>query len=77
MTTRRALAFAAIAGTLLWGAATAAAADKVTLRINWLFYGSHAIFFLGIDKGFYGQEGIDLVVEQGNGSGNAVRLVAN
>ena len=25
--------------------------DKVTLRTNWLFYGSHAIFFLGIDRG--------------------------
>ncbi len=51
--------------------------DKVTLRTNWLFYGSHGIFFLGIDKGFYAAQGIDLVVRQGNGSGNAVRLVAN
>src|SRR5262249_41348469 len=39
--------------------------------------GSHAIFFLGIDKGFYDQNGIDVVVKQGNGSGNTVRLVAN
>jgi NitT/TauT family transport system substrate-binding protein len=53
------------------------AADRVILRTNWLFYGSHAIFFLGIDKGFYEQNGIDLVVKQGNGSGNTVRLVAN
>ena len=51
--------------------------DKVTLRTNWLFYGSHAIFFLGIDRGYYADEGIDLVVKQGNGSSNAVRLVAN
>ena len=41
--------------------------DKVTLRTNWLFYGSHAIFFLGIDSGYYEKEGIDLVVKQGNG----------
>lgn len=73
---RRALALFGLAGGLLLGGA-AAAADKVTLRTNWLFYGSHAIFFLGIDKGFYEREGIDLVVKQGNGSGNAVRLVAN
>src|SRR5262250_461621 len=53
------------------------AADRVILRTNWLFYGSHAIFFLGIDKGFYEQNGIDVVVKQGNGSGNTVRLVAN
>ena len=49
----------------------------MTLRTNWLFYGSHSIFFLGIDRGYYEQEGIDLVVKQGNGSSNAVRLVAN
>ena len=55
----------------------AQAMDKVVLRTNWLFYGSHSIFFLGIDKGFYAEEGIDVVVKQGNGSGNAVRLVAN
>jgi NitT/TauT family transport system substrate-binding protein len=55
----------------------ALAADKVILRTNWLFYGSHSVFFLGIDKGFYDAAGIDPVVKQGNGSGNAVRLVAN
>ena len=33
-------------------AGPAAALDKVTLRTNWLFYGSHAIFFLGIDRGY-------------------------
>lgn len=75
-TTRRAFALLGLTGSLLLGGA-AAAAEKVTLRTNWLFYGSHAIFFLGIDKGFYELEGIDLVVKQGNGSGNAVRLVAN
>jgi NitT/TauT family transport system substrate-binding protein len=53
------------------------AADKVTLRTNWLFYGSHAIFFLGIDKGLYDKNNLDVVVKQGNGSGNTVRLVAN
>jgi len=55
----------------------ALAADKVTLRTNWLFYGSHAIFFLGIDKGFYDKDNLDVVVKQGNGSSNTVRLVAN
>jgi NitT/TauT family transport system substrate-binding protein len=55
----------------------AEAADKVTLRTNWLWYGSHGIFFLGKDKGFYEAENINLEIRQGNGSGNAVRLVAN
>jgi NitT/TauT family transport system substrate-binding protein len=59
------------------GAATARADDKVTLRTNWLYYGSHSMFFLGIDQGLYAKNGIDVVVKQGNGSGNATRLVAN
>lgn len=70
-----ALAGAALAAGAAAGAADAA--DKVTLRTNWLFYGSHSIFLLGIDRGFYAAEGIDLTVKQGNGSSNAVRLVAN
>ena len=55
----------------------AEAADTVTLRTNWLWYGSHGIFFYGKDKGFYAEENINLEIRQGNGSGNAVRLVAN
>jgi len=51
--------------------------DKVSLRTNWLYYGSHAIFFLGKDSGFYTDQNIDVDVKQGNGSGNVVRLVAN
>lgn len=72
--TRRLLLGAGLAAML---GTAAEAMDKVVLRTNWLFYGSHSIFFLGIDKGFYAEEGIDVVVKQGNGSGNAVRLVAN
>ncbi len=53
------------------------AADKVIFRTNWLFYGSHSIFFLGIDKGYYSADNLDVVVKQGNGSGATTRLVAN
>ena len=80
LTRRRILgAGLAAAGMLALGAGDGLAQglDKVTLRTNWLFYGSHSIFFLGIDRGYYEEEGIDLVVKQGNGSSNAVRLVAN
>jgi NitT/TauT family transport system substrate-binding protein len=56
---------------------SAFAADKIVLRTNWLFYGSHAIFFLGIDRGMYEKNNLEVIVKQGNGSGNTVRLVAN
>lgn len=67
---------AAAAATAL-GGRLATAAEKVIFRTNWLFYGSHAIFFLGIDRGYYEKAGLDVVVKQGNGSGSTVRLVAN
>ena len=60
------------------GAATVAhAADDVRLRLNWMYYGSHAGFVYGKDKGFYKDAGINLDIRSGNGSGSAHRLVAN
>ena len=57
--------------------ASSEALDKASLRTNWLWYVSHSIFFLGVDKWFYEENGIDVDIKQGNGSANAVRLVAN
>jgi NitT/TauT family transport system substrate-binding protein len=77
--TRRGLMAAAGGAALASGLPfrSAFAADKIVLRTNWLFYGSHAIFFLGIDRGMYERNNLDVIVKQGNGSGNTVRLVAN
>ena len=55
----------------------ARADDDVRLRLNWMYYGSHAGFALGKDKGFYKEQGINLDIRSGNGSGSAHRLVAN
>lgn len=57
--------------------ASAKAEDDVRLRLNWMYYGSHAGFALGKDKGFYKEAGINLDIRSGNGSGSAHRLVAN
>lgn len=53
------------------------AEDDVRLRLNWMYYGSHAGFALGKDKGYYDEAGIDLDIRSGNGSSSAHRLVAN
>jgi NitT/TauT family transport system substrate-binding protein len=60
-------------------AATVASADMddVRLRLNWMYYGSHAGFAYGKDKGYYKDNNIDLDIRSGNGSGSAHRLVAN
>ena len=42
-----------------------------------MYYGSHAPFALGKDKGYFRDAGIDLDIRSGNGSGSAHRLVAN
>ena len=53
------------------------AADDVRLRLNWMYYGSHAGFAYGKDKGYYRDAGINLDIRSGNGSSSAHRLVAN
>src|SRR5262245_12504146 len=53
------------------------AEDDVRLRLNWMYYGSHAGFAYGKDKGYYKEQGINLDIRSGNGSGSAHRLVAN
>ncbi len=58
-------------------ATPAVAEDDVRLRLNWMYYGSHAGFALGVDEDIYDQHGIDLEIRSGNGSSSAHRLVAN
>ncbi|PVB60419.1 ABC transporter substrate-binding protein [Labrenzia sp. 011] len=55
----------------------ASAEDDARLRLNWMYYGSHAGFALGKDKGVYEEADIDLDIRSGNGSSSAHRLVAN
>src|ERR1700704_5692041 len=72
----RSLAIAGIA--LFFGAGTVQAQtkDKVVLLLNWYLYSEHAPFFLGKERGYYDQEGIDLDIQEGRGSGVSVQAVA-
>ena len=53
----------------------AAAQDKVTIRVDWFHSSYHSPFFLGIEKGFYKDAGIELEVTEGRGSGQVTQLV--
>lgn len=67
-----------IAGAVVLGTAVSAVADDdVRLRLNWMYYGSHAGFALGKDAGMYDKADIDIDIRSGNGSSSAHRLVAN
>jgi len=46
-------------------------------RLNWTLYGEHAPFFLGVDKGFYLDEGLDVTIVEGSGSSTVVKLIGN
>ncbi|MCO6451138.1 MAG: ABC transporter substrate-binding protein [Caldilineales bacterium] len=46
-------------------------------RLNWTLYGEHAPFFLGVEKGFYEDEGLDVNILEGSGSGTVVKLIGN
>lgn len=51
--------------------------EKASVRLNWLLYGFHSFFQLGVDKGFYKEEGIELTIGEGQGSGRAVQIVGS
>jgi NitT/TauT family transport system substrate-binding protein len=54
----------------------ARAADKAILLLNWYLYAEHAPFFLGKERGYFEQEGIDLDIQEGRGSVPTVQAVA-
>lgn len=53
------------------------AQDKVSLRLDWVNSGYHAIWYYGVDKGIFKAEGIDLEVLEGRGSVSTAQTVAN
>ena len=64
-------------GTLGLAAATALpvhaqAITKLKLILNWRYQGPQSWFFIAQDKGYFKEEGIELTIDQGDGSGAAV-----
>jgi NitT/TauT family transport system substrate-binding protein len=67
-------AFMAAGATL---APSAQAETKLKMVLNWKYQGPQGWFFLAQDRGYLKAEGLDVTMDQGNGSGAAVPLVAN
>jgi len=65
-----------LAATLAVSATLASAQEAVSLRLNWYLGGLHVPFYYGKEMGFFKQEGIDLTINEGRGSGNTVQVVA-
>ncbi|MEI8303704.1 MAG: ABC transporter substrate-binding protein [Burkholderiales bacterium] len=63
---------------LALGAGAAHAQDtKIKFQLDWRFEGPAALFLAGKAKGYFAQEKLDVTIDAGNGSGNAVNRVAS
>lgn len=54
----------------------ARAATAVDMILNWRYQGPQSWFFLAQDKGYFADAGLEITMDQGNGSGAAVGQVA-
>ena len=49
--------------------------DQVSLVLNWVPNGTHAAYYAAADQGFYRDEGLEVKILEGSGSGTAVKVV--
>jgi NitT/TauT family transport system substrate-binding protein len=58
--------------------APAGAGDQVSVQLDWVVRGNHAMFFVAEANGYFQDNGIELTaIRKGTGSPDAMRLVAN
>lgn len=60
---------------LLIGVPVAGAAEDVTLALDWIVNGTHAGYFVAADKDWYRDEGLNVTIQRGFGSGDTVKRV--
>ena len=74
----RVLVAAIAAGSMGLSIGAARAADDVSVQLDWLVRGNHAMFFVARDKGYFSQSGINVTaIRKGTGSNDALKLVGN
>jgi NitT/TauT family transport system substrate-binding protein len=55
----------------------ASAQTRIRFQLDWRFEGPAALFLLPVAKGYFKQEGLDVVVDAGNGSGGTITRIAS
>ncbi len=72
-----AIAALLVCGALAWGNGETEPKQltKVNLQLNWRIVGDHAPYYVAIDKGWYKEEGLEVNVIIGQGSGYTVQAV--
>ncbi|MEP9379466.1 ABC transporter substrate-binding protein [Aquabacter sp. CN5-332] len=66
----------ALACGVLLGAPGARAADNVQLALSWLVSGKNAGYFVALQKGYYADEGLNVTISRGSGSGDTIKRIA-
>lgn len=80
MTFTRRTCLLALAGALAFTAPLAAPAQaqtKLKLVLNWKYQGPQGWFFIAEDKGYFKEEGLDVTIDQGDGSATPIPKVAS
>lgn len=77
MLNRRKLLTGATLAVALFSAAPAMAQTALKFTLDWKFEGPAAGFFLALDKGYFKEEGLDVTIDTGNGSVEAIPRVAS
>ena len=72
MTKRQGVLIALAALALSLAAAPAFAADKVIFMIDWLPAGDKSVPYLGVQKGLFAAEGLEVTIQSGRGSSDVV-----
>ncbi|WP_339949062.1 ABC transporter substrate-binding protein [uncultured Albimonas sp.] len=67
----------AAAAASLFSPALVRAQTPVRMVLNWRYQGPQSWFFLAQDRGYFADAGIEMIIDQGNGSGAAVGAVAS
>lgn len=77
MTTFRTSLTGLIAGSIMALTGSAALAQEaLTVRMDFIAWGTHAAMHLASEKGWFEEAGLDVTVQDGTGSGNTIQLVA-
>jgi NitT/TauT family transport system substrate-binding protein len=72
-----ALALGAALGSAFAVVAPAAAETPLKMVLNWKYQGPQGFFFVAVDKGYFKQEGLDVTIDQGDGSATPIPKVAS
>src|SRR5512135_2651131 len=75
MNTKRWLVLASLGALVVLLCSNAEAQTKVNFQLNWKITGDHAPYYVAMDKGWFAEEGIEVNVILGQGSGYTVQAL--